>query len=96
MLARRRKARKIAASLDLITHKEGREGHREHYHHLLKLQTQLGYVGYTPCATSGCEGKSLPFTDRCSLRILLWVREGGGWGGRKGVGGREGVRVYAY
>lgn len=80
VLARRRKARKIAASMELISHKEGRDSHKEHYHYLLKLQTQLGYVGYTPCSTSGCEGKSLPLTDRCSLHVcddhnqLLYTR----------------------
>lgn len=71
LLERKQKLRRATATLDLYTKKELRESNKSHYQHLMKLQQQLRASHTNVCSTFGCTAISMPYTAKCSKRILL-------------------------
>ena len=73
LLERKQKLRRVTATLDLYTKKELRDSNKLHYQHLMKLQQQLRPSHICVCTTSSCNSTSLPFTSKCSKRILYVI-----------------------
>ncbi len=70
LLERRLKLRRVSATLDLYSKKELRESNKSHYLHLVKTQHTLRPQNISACSTVGCSQISLPYTTKCSKRIL--------------------------
>lgn len=68
LLERKQKQRRISASLDYFCKREVRDLHKSHYQYLTKLHQQSN--SKDPCTTAGCEHTCLPYSNRCSRRIL--------------------------
>jgi KAT8 regulatory NSL complex subunit 2 len=71
LLERKQKLRRVMITLELYTKKELRDSNRSHYQHLTKLQQQLRTSHTCTCSTVGCNQMSMPFTAKCSKRILF-------------------------
>lgn len=74
LLERRLKLRRVSATMDLYSKKELREANKSHYQHLVKLQQQLRPSHTSTCSTASCNQMSMPFTSKCSKRILLLLK----------------------
>ena len=71
LLERKRKLRRVTASLELFSRREARENNKTHHQYLTRLQQQLSQGPSPTCGTSGCENSTLLFAGRCLKRILL-------------------------
>ena len=70
VLQHKRKQRKVSASLEYVVKNEGIDTHNVHYQHLLKQHHKLRqHVRH--CSNTGCDSKCVPFSIKCSRRILI-------------------------
>ena len=72
LLEHKLKKRRYAASLDYFLKKDDRESHKHHNQYLLKMHHRLAQ-NQVHCNNYGCENKCLPFSNKCSRRILLYM-----------------------
>ena len=70
LLERKQKQRRIGSSLDYFCKRDVRDMHKAHYQYLVKLHQESPSVNATHCTSGGCDHPCMPYSTRCSRRIL--------------------------
>lgn len=71
LLEHKLKQKRCTASLEYFLKKDPRDIHKSHNQHLIKQHHRLSQPP-RHCNNNGCDNKCLPFTNKCSRRILRW------------------------